>query len=206
MEALAALLAALVGYHAVAVAVAMHRVAPLFASFRATGLPAGFDARRVDMLVRVQDPGFRTHRGVEWPRPLTTTTITQSLVKLLFFERFRPGWHKLEQTLIAAWVVDPAVPKDVQIAAFVGIAYLGHQGGQAVTGFAAAGRHWFGKPLAELGDDEFLALVAMLPAPNHFLPGSPASRERVERIKRLLAGACSHQSIAGIQLDQCRGR
>lgn len=173
------------------------RMAPLVAA------TPSLTAWQLDAIVRVQDPSFRSHGGIEWPSPLTTTTITQSLVKRIFFEDFRPGFQKLEQTLVAAWVVDPRVGKDLQLHAFAQTAYFGHRNGRAIVGFEDAAQAWFGSRLQALSDDQFLSLLAMLPSPNTLAPGSPPSAVRVARIKRLLASQCAHTRIAEIQLQQC---
>jgi monofunctional glycosyltransferase len=174
------------------------RIAPFQTGHTALSV-AQFDA-----IVKVQDPTFRNHGGVEWPSPLTTTTITQSLVKRLFFNPFRPGIQKLEQTLIAWMIVDPNISKNTQLHAFAQTAYFGHKDGQAVIGFEAAAMAWFNAYLKELTNDQFLSLLAMLPAPNALAPGSAQSAERVVRIKRLLSGKCNHTRIADIQLEQCK--
>lgn len=173
------------------------RMAPL------TAPTASLSAWQLDAVVRVQDPSFRRHRGIEWPSPLTTTTITQSLVKRLYFEDFRPGFQKLEQTLIAAFVVDPRVSKEMQLQAFTQTAYFGHRSGRSVIGFEDAARSWFGTSLQELPRDQFLTLLAMLPSPDTLMPGSAQSAVRVGRIRRLLASQCIHTRIADIQLEKC---
>jgi membrane carboxypeptidase/penicillin-binding protein len=104
-------------------------------------------AAQLAAIVKVQDPAFFSHHGIEWPCPLTTTTITQSLVKRLFFNPFRPGFQKLEQTMIAWLVVDPNVSKDIQLRAFAETAYFGEKNGGPVTGFEEAAKAWFGQPL-----------------------------------------------------------
>ena len=49
--------------------------------------------RRLAMLVKIEDPGFWTHRGVDFSTPgAGMTSITQSLVKRFYFERFQPGF------------------------------------------------------------------------------------------------------------------
>jgi membrane peptidoglycan carboxypeptidase len=58
--------------------------------------------------------------------------------------------------------------------------------------------------LDKLSDDQFLALLAMLPAPKVYVPGAPESAERVARIQRLFQGQCMHTRIADIVLAQCR--
>jgi len=46
----------------------------------------------------------------------------------------------------------------------------------------------FGKEFSAITDDEFLSLVAMHIGPNALKPGTAANTERVQRIKRYLAG------------------
>jgi monofunctional glycosyltransferase len=173
---------------------------------RMTSLAAqtpSLSAWQLDAIVRVQDPSFRSHHGIEWPSPLTTTTITQSLVKKIFFEDFRPGFQKLEQTLVAALVVDPRVSKDQQLRAFAQTAYFGTKDGRSVFGFEDAAKTWFGSSLEALTKDQFLSLLAMLPSPKTLTPGSSQASVRVERIKRLLDSKCIHTRISDIWLEQC---
>jgi membrane peptidoglycan carboxypeptidase len=145
---------------------------------------------REAMLLMVQDPAFRRHRGVDLVTPgAGMTTLTQGLVKQLYFPAgFRQGVPKIRQTLIAQYALDALVSKDDQIELFLNIAYLGHQDGRAVHGFANAAGTYFDKEFAELTDDEFLSLVAALINPNSLKPGTLANEERVARIRRYLSG------------------
>jgi monofunctional glycosyltransferase len=197
------IIGAAVGYEMNAVYSARRSLSAKMDQYQGTN-PSGLTVMQLDTIVRVQDPSFRTHSGIEWPNPFTTTTITQSLVKRLFFAEFRPGWQKIEQTLIAGLVVNPEISKERQLEAFIDTAYFGNRNGVEITGFKAGAESWFNKPLAALNPDEFLTLLAMLPAPNKLIPGSSPSIERVARIRRLLAGQCSHQRISEIWLEQCR--
>jgi monofunctional glycosyltransferase len=193
-----------IGYEINAVYSAHSRLPAKMAQYTGSLTASGLTPAQLEMIVRVQDPAFNTHGGIEWPNPLSTTTITQSLVKRLFFADFRPGFQKIEQTLIAWLVVNPEVSKARQLEAFVDTAYLGEQNGRAIIGFRSGAKSWFNKPLAALSQDEFLVLLAMLPAPNKLLPGSAPSLDRVARIQQLMAGNCLHQSISAIWLEQCR--
>jgi monofunctional glycosyltransferase len=197
------IIGAAVGYEINAVYSARRSLSAKMDQYQGTN-PSGLTVMQLETIVRVQDPSFRTHSGIEWPNPFTTTTITQSLVKRLFFAEFRPGWQKIEQTLIAGLVVNPEISKERQLEAFIDTAYFGNRNGVEITGFKAGAESWFNKPLAALNPDEFLTLLAMLPAPNKLIPGSSPSIERVARIRRLLAGQCSHQRISEIWLEQCR--
>ncbi len=150
--------------------------------------------RRVDELIKVEDPAFLTHKGVDLGTPgAGLTTITQALAKIFYFREFKPGFAKLKQTLVARYALHPLVSKQDQLELFFNYAYLGHCGGADVRGFAAAARCYYRKDFSRLREDEYLSLVAMLIAPDAFSPvlNPRANRERVERIKKLLAGEYS---------------
>ena len=146
---------------------------------------------QVQILLAVQDPGFWDHRGVDLTTPgAGMTTITQGLVKRFYFEQFRPGPAKIKQTLIAVLALDPYVAKEDQLRLFINSCYLGSKDGQAVEGFGDAAQAYYGKPLEELGEDEYISLVAMLIAPGTFnVDRHPDwNAERVARIKQLVSG------------------
>jgi len=59
-----------------------------------------FSAGWLEDLLAVEDPNFYQHSGVDLTTPgAGITTITQGLVKQLYFSEFRPGFAKLRQTL-----------------------------------------------------------------------------------------------------------
>ena len=100
--------AAFLGYEAFAVARAQARTPAVFAPYadRPLSLEA-FGKRRTAMLLAVEDPEFWTHRGVDYATPgQGRTTMTQGLVKFLYFDHFQPGFAKIEQSLIAWAVLD----------------------------------------------------------------------------------------------------
>lgn len=156
---------------------------------------------RERLLLQVQDPAFRRHRGVDLATPgAGMTTLTQSLVKQLYFpEGFKQGIAKIRQTLIAQYALDDMVSKDEQLELFLNIAYFGHQDGRPVHGFADASRTYFDKKLEELTDEEFLSLVAMLINPNALKPRTVANRERAERIQRYIAGEYTPMSLMDVE-------
>lgn len=67
--------------------------------------PAQFSKVRRDWLLTVDDPTFYRHVGVDGrTRGSGYTTITQAIVKFLFFDKFEPGllrWRKVKQSIIA---------------------------------------------------------------------------------------------------------
>ncbi len=77
---------------------------------------ADLTTEREAILLSVEDPTFWYHKGVDLVTPgAGMTTISQSLVKLLYFpDGFRPGISKIRQTLIAQYAFDDMVSKDDQ--------------------------------------------------------------------------------------------
>ncbi|QEW06622.1 transglycosylase domain-containing protein [Nitrincola iocasae] len=203
----ALLCGALAIYEVYAVVIAYQKLPHQFAPYASVSpKDIGLSKKRQDILVTIQDPTFFEHSGIEWPSPITTTTITQSLVKKLFFKKFTKGFKKIEQTLIARFVVNPNISKEIQLTAFMSTVYLGEKDGIQLFGFEQGARSWFNKSLSELDDDEYLSLLAMLPGPNMFKPNTVASRERVRRIKQVLNGECIYEHVSQIFLEQCSER
>lgn len=165
--------------------------------------------RRLAMLLAVEDPGFFRHRGVDFSSPgQGATTLTQALVKRLYFESFKPGFAKIEQSLIARFVLDPALSKRDQLEVFLNHASFGNHLGRQITGFDDGARTYLGKELASLDDREFLVLVAMLMGPNALDPlGHPAANaERVGRIEAMLAGKCRPADVRDVTYKNCANR
>lgn len=162
---------------------------------------------RIAALLRIEDPTFWTNDGIDLSTPgAGQTTFAQGLGKRLFFRRFDPGPLKLgkvELMALTRFALIPTTSKKDILRAALATAYLGRDDQGPINGFADGARRWFGKEISTLDDDEFLALAAMLPAPNRLTPGTTANTERVGRIKRLLAGACAPQSNGDVYFEAC---
>jgi membrane peptidoglycan carboxypeptidase len=152
--------------------------------------PSDLSPMQRSMLLAVEDPTFFRHHGVDLETPgAGMTTLTQGLVKLLYFpDGFRPGIAKVRQTLIAHYALDAMLSKEDQLLLFLNICYLGSEHGQEIHGYANAARTYFAKEFSVITDDEFLSLVAMHIRPDALKPGTIASVERVQRIHRYLSG------------------
>ena len=162
--------------------------------------------RRRRMLLRVEDPGFFEHHGIDFSTPgQGMTSITQSLVKRFYFDDFQPGFAKLEQSLIARFVLDPAMTKEAQLTAFLNHTPFGTVRRRRVVGFAEAARSYYRRELAALTDRQFLSLVAMVMAPRQLDPlrNAEANAERVRRIERMLAGQCAPQDLRDVSYGGC---
>jgi membrane peptidoglycan carboxypeptidase len=198
----------LIAYEAFAVARARWRTPDILARNAHPVVTADqLGARRVGILLRVDDPGFYHHHGVDFSTPgQGRTTLTQALVKRLYFDGgFKPGFAKIEQSLIARFVFDPATSKRRQLDMYLNLASFGTRQGRQVTGFADAARVFYGRPLAALDERQFISLVAMLIAPNALDPvrHPRENAERVGRIERLIAGRCRPRDVADIRYPDC---
>jgi membrane peptidoglycan carboxypeptidase len=203
----AVLLPALVVFEAYAVWRAKQRTPQVLAAAAQDELSLDeLGNRRVAMLVKIEDPGFHNHRGVDFTTPgAGMTSITQSLVKRFYFENFEPGFAKLEQSLIARFVLDPAMSKPAQLKAYINHSHFGWRDGRPIIGLAAAARAYYGRELAQLSDRQFLSLVAMLMAPRDLNPRDhpAANAERVRRIERMLAGKCKPAGLRDVAYRAC---
>jgi membrane peptidoglycan carboxypeptidase len=162
--------------------------------------------RRQAMLLKVEDPGFFDHHGLDFSTPgQGRTNLTQSLVKIFYFDHFKPGFAKIEQSLIARFVLDPALSKPGQLKAYLNHAYFGHPEGRSVIGFADAARTYYGREFGQLSDRQFLSLVAMLMAPNQLDPlrHPRENADRVRRIEALLAGRCKPTGVGDVRYQAC---
>lgn len=207
---LVVLVVSLSGYEYIKVSRAQAKTDELFKSFKSpdfSGLKwSDLQDWQKSALIKVEDPGFFSHNGVDLgSKGAGLTTITQAIVKRLYFEHFTPGFKKIEQTLIARYAVSPVIPKEVQLTAFLNVTYFGTEGSRDVIGFADAAQTYFNKPFAQIDQEEYLKLVAMLIAPNDLKPlsNNEKSRTRVARMKKLIAGQCEAQSLRDVYLEAC---
>ena len=132
------------------------------------------------------------------------TTITQGLVKFLYFDKFVPGLAKIRQSLLAIGF-NCRIDKDTQLAIFLNSAYLGSFEGSEVLGFEEAARVYFNVPFRELTREQFIVLVAMCVGPNQFSVAlrPEENAERVARIERLLRGECKPQGLRDVYYEGC---
>jgi membrane carboxypeptidase/penicillin-binding protein PbpC len=183
----------------------------ILASWRGKALPPHLvmlTPEQREILLVVEDPGFDMHKGIDLTTPgQGLTTITQALVKFFYFERFRPGFAKIEQSLIARFILHNHMSKEEQLKLFVSHARFGTFNGQEVTGFAQAAEAYFGKPFHRLTREDYIGLVSMLIAPNEVRPDKPAAfGERVARIDALLAKRCAPSGLLDTLYSACAGK
>ena len=158
----------------------------------------------IDMMLQIEDPGFYLHNGVDFSTPgAGMTTITQGIAKFMYFTDFKPGFKKIEQSLIARYVIDQRFSKTEQLTVFYNHVYLGNDKNRKIRGFAQAADFYFATDFSNLTEQQYLALVAMLVAPNRFnvkrQPEQNASR--VRKIRAVLNGSYTPKSLTDVHYD-----
>jgi membrane peptidoglycan carboxypeptidase len=147
--------------------------------------------RQKTILIKVQDPGFYHHHGIDLSTPGGgLTTITQAIVKKLYFEKFAPGIGKIKQSIIARFVVDGLVAKEDQLTIFLNSMYFGKISNRPMIGLATASRGYYQQPVSRLTEDQYISLIAMIVMPGtfHVLNHPEWNKDRVNRIKALVDG------------------
>jgi membrane peptidoglycan carboxypeptidase len=176
---------------------------------------AALPPETVPIVLRVEDPSFPRHIGVD---PFTPgqglVTLTQALAREVYVgEQDADGFARLPQSLfrfiwnhakkvdigrdVMALVLDRRIPKQRQLAMFLGGVYLGRD----AYGISAASRAWFGKEASQLTHEELVTLTALMIAPN---APAPAVQERARRIERLLRNECAPRGVLDTKLEGCR--
>lgn len=156
--------------------------------------------RQLDILLKIEDPNFYNHHGVDFTTPgAGWTTITQALAKRFYFDNFEQGLMKIKQTLCARLALDPLVSKDTQLTIFLNIMYFGND----VYGLHDAANYYFDKDVGELEDDEYISLIASLISPNELnIKEHPQENyQRVQRIKKVLSGAYTPDGLFDITYE-----
>jgi monofunctional glycosyltransferase len=154
----------------------------------------------IHAVVAAEDQKFFGHDGVDWEairgsiqkdierRQLAVggSTISQQLVKNLYFTTDRSLTRKLRELLVVRWL-----ESDVRKTRILELYLNVIEWGDGVYGCDASARRYYGRSAAELTADEAAGLVAMLPNPRRINPRvSPARHARAQqRVLWLMARA-----------------
>ncbi|UUL82215.1 transglycosylase domain-containing protein [Sphingomonas qomolangmaensis] len=167
--------------------------------------PDDLTPTKLEQLLRVEDPTFWHHNGLDIQTSgAGLTTLTQSLAKRLAFHHFKPGIGKLRQTTYAMGL-EQRLSKRQILALFLDTAQLGRGPHGWMQGMFVASEQMYGRQPANLTNREWLSLIAVLIAPGQYnlRAGDTKLNDRVRRIERLLAGACHPQSGRDVWLEGC---
>ncbi|WP_283195241.1 transglycosylase domain-containing protein [Rhizobium sp. AN80A] len=167
---------------------------------------ASLGAGHLTILLKVEDPNFANHAGVDFSTPgAGATTITQSASKRLAFKKFHPGIGKFRQTGYALGL-ERKLSKEQILALWLDTLEMGKGPEGWITGFHKASSVIYGRPPADLSDTEFIRLVAVLISPGSYklAESDPTLDERVGRIERLMAGSCAPERLTDVWLEGCK--
>ncbi len=161
------------------------------------------------ILFKIEDPNFLEHDGLSLVDGQGVTTITSSIARDVFLSGpDLPGIKGAFQSFyravfacckkvdigrdVMALVLDSYVAKQRQLDLYVAHVYMGNQFGVQAKGLEQASRLLFDKSLANLPEQDFISLVAMIKSPNQFhrIRDPQAFALRRERVASILAGTC----------------
>ena len=149
---------------------------------------------KVAVLV-AEDINFFSHRGFdigeirdalgkaldERELPRGASTISQQLAKNLWLSPARDPLRKVKEAVLT-WQLERTLGKRRILELYLNVVEFG----PGVWGVEGASRRYFGRPAAELTDDEAALLAASLPNPGAWHPGSPSAayRRHAETVRR----------------------
>ncbi|MDP8912939.1 MAG: transglycosylase domain-containing protein [Pseudomonadota bacterium] len=166
---------------------------------------AGLGPGRIEQLLRVEDPGFEQHSGIDFSTSgAGLTTLTQGVGKRVGFAHFRPGVRKI-RLIGYAMGLERSLTKAQIIALWLDTVGMGRGPNGWMTGFYEASRSIYGRPPHLLTEAEFLSLVAVPLAPATFdlQRRNDALQTRVARIQRLVRGQCQPTGLRDVWLEGC---
>jgi membrane carboxypeptidase/penicillin-binding protein len=177
-----------------------------------------------EILLRVEDPGFRKHKGIDLFTPgQGRVTITRSLAQVLYLYRYDlSGAGGIGQKVfrfvdrftgpvnlapdVMAVMLNRRVSKDRQLRLYMTHVYMGTLEGQPIYGFANAARVYFGKKrLRDMSRRYVVVLVGMMVGPDRFHPieHPDALGDRTLRIERLLRRQCRPRGVTDVYYADC---
>lgn len=142
---------------------------------------------KLTILLTIEDPTFYKNKGWDFSSPEAGyTTNSQGLVKIIYFNDYKPGLRKIGLLYLTRFALNPLVSKKDILCLFMNYACLGTYQGKEVIGFENASKIYFNKSFDKLTNDEFLSLAAMLIGPNEYnvIKNADKNRKRVLQIKK----------------------
>jgi monofunctional biosynthetic peptidoglycan transglycosylase len=112
--------------------------------------------------------------------PRGASTITQQVAKNLWLSRSRDPLRKAKEAILT-WQLERVLDKKRIFEIYLNVAEFG----SGLYGAEAASLRYFGKPAAELNEDEAAQLAACLPNPRLWHPGG-RSAVAIRRTQRIL--------------------
>ena len=212
----------LVSYLSIAALWANSVVEELLQSVPSAHQEVEIQPQHLKALVKIEDPAFYDHHGLNISNGQGLTTITSVVARDLFlYQQDLVGAKGLFQSFykavfncckkidigrdIMAVVLNSHATKQQQLNLFINNTYWGAIEGNGVIGMEAAAMAYYGKETSQLTDDEFYGLLAMPIAPNYYHPVSnpEVHAKRVERIKAIVSGQCAASGWLDLTYEHC---
>ena len=173
-------------------------------------------------LVKIEDPAFYDHHGLDISNGQGLTTITSVVARDLFLHNqdlvgikgSLQSFYKLVFNCckridlgrdIMAVVLNTHATKQQQLNLFLNNTYWGAMYGNGVIGMEAAAMAYYGKEASQLTDDEFYGLIAMPIAPKYYHPvtNPKIHAKRMQRIKAIASGQCAASGWLDLTYEHC---
>ncbi len=148
----------------------------------------------ITTLLAIEDQNYYQHFGisisgiaravwvnfVEGERRQGGSTLTQQLIKNMYLSSERTYTRKLTEVIMAI-LLEYRFSKEEILTAYMNEIYLAQFGNKAIHGFAAASKHFFGRPINELNVAEYALLVGMVKGPSLYNPNRNPKRAKERR-------------------------
>ena len=136
-------------------------------------------------VLAAEDHQFLTHEGISLKSIIRAiwknlkagrlveggSTITQQLVKNIFFSHKKSFWRKFQEQIMAL-LLEKKLTKDQILNAYLNIVYMGQSGVFRIHGLGSAAEHYTGKPLSRLNLSECALLAGLIKSPGRYKPSA----------------------------------
>ena len=136
-------------------------------------------------VLTAEDHQFITHEGISLKAIMRAiwrnmragrlaeggSTITQQLIKNIFFSQKKSFWRKFQEQIMAL-LLETKLSKDEILTAYLNIVYMGQSGVFRIHGFGSAAEHYIGKPLSHLNLSECALLAGLIKSPGRYKPSA----------------------------------
>ena len=144
---------------------------------------SAFPFHCLQAVLAAEDHQFITHEGIS-PKAIIRaiwknirqgrlaeggSTITQQLVKNIFFSPKKSFWRKFQEQIMAL-LLEKKLSKDQILTAYLNIVYMGQSGVFRIHGFSSAAEYYIGKPLSNLSLSECAFLSGLIKSPGQYKP------------------------------------
>ena len=99
------------------------------------------------------------------------STITQQLIKNIFFNHKKSFWRKFQEQIMAL-LLEQKLSKDQILMSYLNIVYMGQSGVFRIHGFGSAAEYYINKPLSQLDLSECALLAGLIKSPGRYKPST----------------------------------